>query len=116
MPLAAYHLMRVVMNWIDLALALLMIVPVVAGILVGFDRAVIGLAATIRFTPHGYRAASLRLRPRIPQTQVANFGAGAMLAPLDRSTLIWSKCAIGVLGAVRCGCGPPIHHALAGTK
>jgi hypothetical protein len=101
------------MNWIDLALALLVIVPAAAGILVGFDQRVIGLAAAMGFALHDHRAASSRLRPRVLETPVANFVVGATLAPMSRSTRIWSNRAMGMFGAVRYGCGPPIHDGLA---
>jgi hypothetical protein len=49
--LAAYHLMRVIMNWIDPVLAVLMIVPVEAGTRAGFSEMIAGSAATIRGRP-----------------------------------------------------------------
>jgi hypothetical protein len=43
--------MRVIMNWIDPVLAVLMIVPVEAALPAGFSEMIAGSAATIRGRP-----------------------------------------------------------------
>jgi membrane protein required for colicin V production len=80
------------MNWIDLTLALLMIVSIVAGLRAGFTRTAIGLAATILGLVCGlnyYHTVGVSLRPFITQRPVANL-AGFLLV----------FCGITVLGAV----------------
>jgi len=83
------------MNWIDLTLALLMIVSIVSGLRVGFVRTAIGLVATILglvFGLHYYRAVAVSLRPYISQTLVADL-AGFLIV----------FCGITILGAVVTG-------------
>jgi hypothetical protein len=57
--LAAYHLMRVNMNWIDRALAVLMIVPTAAGPRAGLALTVVGLAARLGGARESVRGADL---------------------------------------------------------
>lgn len=62
-------------NWIDLTLAILMIVSIVTGIKLGFTRTAIGLLSSILalvFGLHYYRAVAVSLRPHITQTAVAD--------------------------------------------
>ena len=62
-------------NWIDLTLAVLMIVSIVSGLKLGFVRTAIGLLSTILalvFGLHYYRAVAVSLRPHISQTRVAD--------------------------------------------
>ncbi len=64
-------------NWIDLTLAILMIVSIVSGIKLGFTRTAIGLLSSILalvFGLHYYRAVAVSLRPHITQTAVADRG------------------------------------------
>jgi membrane protein required for colicin V production len=109
------------MNWIDLTLALLMIVSIVSGLRLGFAKTAIGLLSSILalvFGLHCYRAVAVSLRPHISQTLVADlFGflivfcgitiLGAvvtgMLARFIRSTdLVWLDRALGgAFGVVR---------------
>jgi membrane protein required for colicin V production len=109
------------MNWIDLTLALLMIVSIVTGLRLGFARTAIGLLSTILalvFGLHYYRAVAVSLRPHISQSGVADVigflivfcgitvlgeVVTGMLARFIRSTdLVWLDRALGgAFGVVR---------------
>jgi membrane protein required for colicin V production len=62
-------------NWIDLTLAVLMIVSIISGITLGFIRTAVGLLASILALVFGllyYRPVAVSLRPYISQTWVAD--------------------------------------------
>lgn len=83
------------MNWIDLTLALIMIVSIVSGLRAGFVRTAIGLVAAILglvFGLHYYRAVAVSLRPHISHTLAADL-AGFLIV----------FCGITILGAVVTG-------------
>lgn len=83
------------MNWIDLVLALLMIVSIAAGLRAGFIRTAIGLVSAILglvFGLHYYLAIAVSLRPYISQAPAANI-AGFLIV----------FCGITLLGAVIAG-------------
>ena len=82
------------MNWIDLVLALLIIVSFAAGLRAGFARAAIGLVSTILglvFGLHYYRWVAVSLRPYLsqPAAKIAGF--------------LVVFCGITILGAVAAG-------------
>jgi membrane protein required for colicin V production len=109
------------MNWIDLTLAVLMIVSIISGLKLGFARTAIGLLATILalvFGLHYYRAVAVSLRPHISNTLAADLVGflivfcgivilgevvTGMLARFIRSTdLVWLDRALGgAFGVVR---------------
>jgi membrane protein required for colicin V production len=109
------------MNWIDLTLAVLMIVSIVSGLKLGFARTAIGLLATILalvFGLHYYRAVAVSLRPHISHSTTADVlgflivfvgitmlgeVVSGMLARFIRSTdLVWVDRALGgAFGVVR---------------
>jgi len=109
------------MNWIDLTLAMLMIVSIISGLKLGFARTAIGLLATILalvFGLHYYRAVAVSLRPHISNTLAADLVGflivfvgitilgevvTGMLARFIRSTdLVWLDRALGgAFGVVR---------------
>ena len=63
------------MNWIDLTLAVLMIVAIVSGLKLGFAKTAIGLLATILALVFGlryYRAVAVSLRPYISHSHTAD--------------------------------------------
>jgi membrane protein required for colicin V production len=63
-------------NWLDMALALIVVVSAVAGLRAGFTRVVIGLVAGIVGLIAGfwcYRLVGEQLRPWVTSIQVANF-------------------------------------------
>jgi len=108
-------------NWIDLILAVLMIVSVVSGLRLGFARTAIGLLSSILalvFGLHYYRAVAVSLRPHISQSVAADLAGflivflgitilgevvTGMLARLIRSTdLVWLDRSLGgAFGVVR---------------
>jgi len=108
-------------NWIDLTLAVLLIVSIVSGLKLGFVRTAIGLLSTILalvFGLHYYRVVAVSLRPHISQTWVADLAGflivfigitmlgevvTGMLAQFVRSTdLVWLDRALGgAFGVVR---------------
>jgi membrane protein required for colicin V production len=108
-------------NWIDLTLAVLMIVSIVSGLRLGFARTAIGLLSSILalvFGLHYYRAVAVSLRPHISQTLVADLVGflivfvgitilgevvTGMLARFIQSTdLVWLDRALGgAFGVVR---------------
>jgi membrane protein required for colicin V production len=108
-------------NWIDITLAVLMIVSIVSGLRLGFARTAIGLLASILalvFGLHYYRAVAVSLRPYISQSLTADllgflivFGGitmlgevvGGMLGRFVRSMdLVWLDRALGgAFGFVR---------------
>lgn len=62
-------------NWIDLTLAVLLIVSVISGIKLGFARTAIGLLSSILalvFGLHYYRAVAFSIRPHVAQAWVAD--------------------------------------------
>jgi membrane protein required for colicin V production len=62
-------------NWIDLTLAVMMIVSIISGITHGFVRTAIGLLSSILgliFGLHYYPAVAVSLRPHIAQSWVAD--------------------------------------------
>jgi len=109
------------MNWIDLTLAMLMIVSIISGLKLGFARTAIGLLSTILalvFGLHYYRAVAVSLRPHISNTLAADLVGflivfvgitilgevvTGMLARFIRSTdLVWLDRALGgAFGVVR---------------
>jgi len=109
------------MNWIDLTLAVLMIVSIVSGLKLGFARTAIGLLSSILalvFGLHYYRAVAVSLRPHISHSTVADLVGflivfvgitmlgevvTGMLARFIRSTdLVWLDRALGgAFGVVR---------------
>ena len=109
------------MNWIDLALAVLLIVSIVSGLKLGFARTAIGLLSSILalvFGLHYYRAVAVSLRPHISQSLVADLAGfliifvgitilgevvTGILARFIRSTdLVWLDRALGgAFGVVR---------------
>jgi membrane protein required for colicin V production len=109
------------MNWIDIALAVLLIVSVVSGLKLGFVRTAIGLLSSILalvFGLHYYRAVAVSLRPHIQQPLVADLAGflivfvgitilgevvTGILARFVRSTdLVWLDRALGgAFGVVR---------------
>jgi membrane protein required for colicin V production len=108
-------------NWIDLTLAVLMIVSIISGLKLGFARTAIGLLSTILALVFGlryYRAVAVSLRPHISQTPAADVAGflivfvgiimvgevvTGILARFIRSTdLIWLDRALGgAFGVVR---------------
>ena len=77
------------MNWIDLTLALMMIVSIVSGIRLGFARTAIGLVSSILGLVFGlryYRAVAVGLRPHISNTLVADL-AGFLIVSLGITIL-----------------------------
>jgi len=109
------------MNWIDLTLALLMVVSIVSGLRLGFARTAIGLLSSILalvFGLHYYRAVAVSLRPHISQSLTADLigfmivfcgiimlgeVVAQMLARFIHSTdLVWLDRALGgAFGVVR---------------
>lgn len=109
------------MNWIDLMLAMLMIVSIVSGLKLGFTRTAIGLVAAVLgliFGLHYYRAVAVSLRPHISHSTAADVAGflivfvgitilgevvSGMLARFIRSTdLVWVDRALGgAFGVVR---------------
>ncbi len=91
------------LNWLDIALALIIVVSAIAGLRAGFTRVVIGLVATVVGLIAGfwcYRLVGEQLRPWISSPQVANgigfflifFGVtllGSLLAALLSRLLRW---------------------------
>jgi len=62
-------------NWLDLALAIIMIVSIISGIKLGFTKTAISLFASILglvFGLHYYRAVAVSLRPHITKPWVAD--------------------------------------------
>jgi membrane protein required for colicin V production len=108
-------------NWIDLTLAVLMIVSIVSGLKLGFARTAIGLLSSILalvFGLHYYRAVAVSLRPHISQSTTADLVGflivffsivvlgeviSGMLARFIRSAdLVWLDRALGgAFGVVR---------------
>ncbi|MGD0360766.1 MAG: CvpA family protein [Bryobacteraceae bacterium] len=101
-------------NWIDLTLAVLMIVSIVSGLKLGFARTAIGLLSSILALVFGlryYRAVAVSLRPHISATVTADLVGfmivfcgililgevvSGMLARFIRSTdLVWLDRALG---------------------
>ncbi|HXM46028.1 MAG TPA: CvpA family protein [Bryobacteraceae bacterium] len=109
------------MNWIDITLAVMLIVSVVSGLKLGFVRTAIGLLSSILalvFGLHYYRAVAVTLRPYISQTLVADLAGflivfvgitilgevvTGILARFVHSTdLVWLDRALGgAFGVVR---------------
>jgi membrane protein required for colicin V production len=109
------------MNWVDLTLAVLLIVSVVSGLKLGFVRTAIGLFSSILALVFGlryYRAVAVSLRPHISQSLVADLVGflivfvgitmvgelvTGILARFVRSTdLVWLDRAVGgAFGVVR---------------
>jgi membrane protein required for colicin V production len=82
-------------NWIDLTLAVLMIVSIVSGLKLGFARTAIGLLSSILALVFGlryYRAVAVSLRPHISATVTADL-VGFMIV----------FCGILILGEVVTG-------------
>jgi len=108
-------------NWIDLTLAVLMIVSIVSGLKLGFARTAIGLLSSILalvFGLHYYRAIAVSLRPHLSQSTTADLVGflivffsivvlgeviSGMLARFIRSAdLVWLDRALGgAFGVVR---------------
>jgi membrane protein required for colicin V production len=83
------------MNWIDLVLAVLIMLSIAAGLRAGFVRTAIGLVSTILglvFGLHYYLAVAVSLRPYISQAPAAKI-AGFLIV----------FCGITLLGAVAAG-------------
>jgi membrane protein required for colicin V production len=109
------------MNWLDLTLAVLMIVAIISGLKLGFARTAIGLLTTILalvFGLHYYRAVAVSLRPHMAHstaTDVLGFlivfcgiailgeMVSGMLARFIRTMdLVWLDRALGgAFGVVR---------------
>jgi membrane protein required for colicin V production len=109
------------MNWIDLTLAVLMIVSIISGIKLGFARTAIGLLSSILALVFGlryYRAVAVSLRPHISHSLAADLigflivfvgisilgeVVTGILARFIRSTdLVWLDHALGgAFGVVR---------------
>jgi membrane protein required for colicin V production len=63
------------MNWIDLTLAVLMIVSIISGLKLGFARTAIGLLSSILALVFGlryYRAVAVSLRPHVSHSHAAD--------------------------------------------
>jgi membrane protein required for colicin V production len=108
-------------NWIDLTLAVLMIVSIVSGLKLGFARTAIGLLSTILALVFGlryYRAVAVSLRPHISHSTAADlagfliifFGitilgevvAGMLARFIRQMDLMWLDRALGgAFGVVR---------------
>jgi len=109
------------MNWIDLALAVTLIVSVISGLKLGFARTAIGLLSAILglvLGLHYYRAVAVSLRPHIEHSRAADVAGflivfvgvtilgevvTGILARFIRSTdLVWLDRALGgAFGVVR---------------
>jgi membrane protein required for colicin V production len=108
-------------NWIDLTLAVLMIVSIISGLKLGFARTAIGLLSSILALVFGlryYRAVAVSLRPHISQSPAADIAGflivfvgiimlgeviTGMLSRFIRSTdLVWLDRTLGgAFGVVR---------------
>jgi membrane protein required for colicin V production len=91
-------------NWIDLTLAVLLIVSIVSGLGLGFARTAIGLLSSILalvFALRYYRAVAVSLRPHISQNAVA-----------DLVGFLVIFCGITILGEVVSGMLARFIHSM----